>query len=267
MHFLHKIVSARFLDTAIPSMPYKGLAIWHALLIAARMKKEEIQLDDLHRILVGNAPWEFLFEVFLRSLFIYVAFYIMVRWLGKRMNGQLTLTEMVVMLSFGAIIGLPMMSPDRGIVQGIVVIVCAFIFQRSISLWGFLNPTIEKWTQGRAKMLVKNGKLNLKEMSEARISHYQLFAKLRAKEIYQLGNVSRVYLEAEGLFSIYKNMEERCGLSTLPLEDTSLIERQQKETGKWACGNCGEVVDTSADTTNIPPCPYCKLANWLPAVK
>lgn len=233
------------------------------------MNKEDIRLSDLQRIFVGNAPWEFLLEIFLRSLFMYVAFYLLVRWLGKRMNGQLTLTEMVVMLSFGAIIGVPMLTPDRGIIQGMIVILCAFIFHRSISLWGFYNQIIEKLTQGRAKMLVKNGKINLDAMSEARVSHYQLFSKLRAKEIYQLGEVKRVYLEAEGLFSIYKSKEDRPGLSTLPEEDVELIHRQEKAEDQWACKNCGELLETlpSIIGFTFPNCPECRLNVWVPAVK
>lgn len=233
------------------------------------MKKEDIRLSDLHRIFVGNAPWEFLLEIFLRTLFIYIAFYLLVRWLGKRMNGQVTLTEMIVMLSLGGIIGVPMQSPDRGVIQGIIVILCALLFQRSISLWGFYNHKIEKWTQGRAKMLVKDGKLNLEVMSKARISHYQLFAKLRGKEIYQLGKVKRVYLEAEGLFSIFEDDKGCCGLSTLPEEDTEVIHRQESAEGKWACRNCGEVIELKSESAEIrlPPCPECSLKQWVPAVK
>lgn len=36
------------------------------------MKKEEIHLSDIKRILIGNEPPEFLVEVLVRSLIVYI---------------------------------------------------------------------------------------------------------------------------------------------------------------------------------------------------
>ena len=230
------------------------------------MEKDEIRLGDLHRMFIGNAPWEFLIEIFIRTVFIYCIFYLLVKWLGKRMNGQLTLTEMVVMLSLGGIIAVPMQTPDRGLLQGIIVIVCAFVFQRGISLLGFYSGRMEKIIQGRAKLLVKDGRLCLGEMRSARITHYQLFAKLRKQEIHHLGKVKRVYLEAEGLFSIFEEEEEKPGLSTLPEEDADILTRQKSAKGKMACHNCGNVVDTDVASETSTSCKVCGRTKWVPAV-
>ena len=51
------------------------------------MNKEEIKLSDWQRILIGDAPVEFLLEVFIRTALIYLALLIIMRFLGKRMNG------------------------------------------------------------------------------------------------------------------------------------------------------------------------------------
>jgi predicted membrane chloride channel (bestrophin family) len=57
------------------------------------MNRDEIHLGGCKRILFGEAPLEFSAEVLLRTVFIYVLLLIALRLLGKRMNGQLTLTE------------------------------------------------------------------------------------------------------------------------------------------------------------------------------
>jgi hypothetical protein len=58
------------------------------------MKKEDIHLGDWARILFGEAPPIFLLEVFIRTLIVYVFLLYILRWLAKRMSGQLTIMEL-----------------------------------------------------------------------------------------------------------------------------------------------------------------------------
>ena len=55
------------------------------------MKKEDIIPGDFYRILFGETPAIFLFEVLLRTLLLYIALLVVVRVMGKRMGGQLTI--------------------------------------------------------------------------------------------------------------------------------------------------------------------------------
>jgi uncharacterized membrane protein YcaP (DUF421 family) len=105
------------------------------------MKKEEINIFDFNRILFGEAPPQFLIEVLLRTLIIYLALLIMLRLLGKRMDGQISITEMGVMLTLGAIAAVAMQLPDRGLLQSITALICIFILQRGIN---WLNVKNEK---------------------------------------------------------------------------------------------------------------------------
>lgn len=68
------------------------------------MKKEEIHLWDVRRILFGQAPPAFLQEVLLRSLIIYFAPIVVLRWMGKCMNGKFSIIELAVLVMIGAII-------------------------------------------------------------------------------------------------------------------------------------------------------------------
>ncbi len=180
------------------------------------MKKEEIVITDWKRILFGDAPVEFMLEVFIRTLIIYLVLLTVARLLGKRMGGQLTITETSVMVTLGAIVAPAMQLPDRGIMMGILALTCALAFQRGVNLWGFESPKFEKVSQGSSSAVIKDGVIMLKEMSSVRLSRQELFALLRRKNIYNLGKVERAYLEACGLISIYIRSEEQPGLSTIP---------------------------------------------------
>src|SRR5688572_9895573 len=97
------------------------------------MKKDDIRLGDIYRILFGEAPAGFMVEVLIRTVIIYVAAIIAMRLLGKRMSGQLTITEFGVMVMLGAIIAPPAQIPERGILVGIFVLCCAVLLQQGIS--------------------------------------------------------------------------------------------------------------------------------------
>ncbi|MCD8742192.1 DUF421 domain-containing protein [Mucilaginibacter roseus] len=221
------------------------------------MKKEEIHLDDWARILFGEAPPVFLLEVLIRSLITYVLLLVIVSWLGKRMSGQLTIMEMAVMFTLGAIVSVPMQTPDRGILQGLILLLCAVGFQRGISYLGFRSHKIENITQGKPSTLVKDGLLDVEQMALNRISRQQLFAVLRGQKIFNLGSVERVYLEACGLMSVYTSSAPQRGLPIYPPDDSPLYNGESsaadKAQGYKACINCGNVIPE----TQVSSCPMC----------
>jgi uncharacterized membrane protein YcaP (DUF421 family) len=108
------------------------------------MKKEEIIPFDWHRFLFGQAPAEFLLEVFIRTSIIYIVLLIIVRLLGKRMSGQLSISELSVMVTLGAIVAPAMQIPQMGVLQGAMILVCALAFQRGLNLMEFKKAAFEQ---------------------------------------------------------------------------------------------------------------------------
>jgi uncharacterized membrane protein YcaP (DUF421 family) len=226
------------------------------------MKKEQIYLWDFKRILFGQAPPEFLLEVFIRALLIYIVSIIVMRWLGKRMNGQLTIVELAVIVVMGATIAVPMQIPDRGIAQGFVVLFCILIFLRGINWLGFRSSRFEKIVQGEASILVKDGVLDLHELNRTKITQQQVFEILRSKKIYQLGKVKRLYLEACGIFSVYTEEEPRPGLPLFPPDDQSILAEQKKpEHASVVCINCGNRKEEPEEA-----CKNCGDTEWTKAI-
>ncbi|MEZ2337390.1 DUF421 domain-containing protein [Mucilaginibacter sp. RCC_168] len=226
------------------------------------MKKFEIHLADWQRILFGQAPPMFLLEVFIRSVIIYIFLLLVLRWLGKRMSGQLTILEMAVMLTLGAIVSVAMQTPDRGITLSMFVLLCTLLFQRGLSRWGLKNARIEELSQGKISTLLKNGVFNLDEMRSCRISRQQLLAELRGKGILNLGDVSRVYLEACGVFTTIKAHVPVAGLPTTPPDDKQVLNLLH-HSNDLACVNCGYAV---APQNVQKTCPRCGANTWTAAV-
>ena len=229
------------------------------------MDDSSIDLKDLQRILLGNAPLEFLAEVLIRTIITYISLLIIVKLLGKRMSGQLTITELGITLMLGAIVAPPMETPERGILQGIMILLLVLLYHQGLTWWGIKSPAIEKITQGTLSIFVKNGILQLEELKKMKVSRAELFARLRQKNIYNLGKVKRMYMEASGIFSIFEMDEQKPGLSLLPGADESIHAMQEKpEQGLMACTSCGNTLHHS--TTEQEHCPVCGSDHWDPAV-
>ena len=224
---------------------------------------KDIKPFDIHRMLFGDAPPWFLFEVFLRGLVLYLFMLFIMRLLGKRMAGELTITEMVLMVTLGSSVAVAIQVPEGGVLLGFVVLSCAFLFERGFSLLTIKSKKIEVLSQGEATMLIKDGVLQLDKMKDTRVTPQQIFATLRGKDIYHLGKVERLYLEAGGSFSIYKVAQNPPpGLPIYPPDDQDISGIQKKAAGVQACLACG-CINTDK---NIVTCHQCGEDDWVDAV-
>lgn len=228
------------------------------------MKKDQIRLDDWQRILFGEAPSDFLLETLFRAILIYLILLVVVRILGKRMTGQLTLTEMAVMVTVGAMISPSYEAPDRGVLLAVVAMICLLIFQRGITWMEFRNSKFEDATQGQLTILIKDGILQIDNLADTRISKQQVFAQLRGQSIYNVGEVKRLYIETCGKFSVYKRDEPKPGLSTLPPDDKTIQTIQPCADDTIACTNCANIAPVRQQQS---PCSVCGQHVWTMAVQ
>ena len=84
-------------------------------------------------------------EVLGRTLIIYLGLIIVMRLLGKRMNAQLTITDLAVMLTMGAIASVPMQAFDRGVLPGIILLISILLLHQGQTLltFGKRNPRLD----------------------------------------------------------------------------------------------------------------------------
>src|SRR3954471_12365738 len=75
------------------------------------MDAQKIRPNDWHRILSGQEPVAFYLEIVLRVAVVYLILMLAMRLLGKRMSSQLSRTELAVVVSLAAAVGVPLLSP------------------------------------------------------------------------------------------------------------------------------------------------------------
>jgi uncharacterized membrane protein YcaP (DUF421 family) len=228
------------------------------------MQPEQIQPFELKRLLIGQAPALFLVEVAVRAVVTYLILLVAARAMGKRVAGQMSVLELTIVVTLGAAIGVPLETPERGLLAALVVLAIAVGYQRIVGLATFKSRRAVGVLEGRPATLVRDGAIELDAMKHTPISRERLFALLRNQEVLQLGQIKRAYLEAGGQLSIYRDDEPRAGLCLLPGTDRDAYEDQFPDRDKCACRGCGNVVD--GDHAH-GPCPVCRDEQWAPAVR
>jgi uncharacterized membrane protein YcaP (DUF421 family) len=226
------------------------------------VKPEEIKLWDWPRMLLGEVPPYFLLEVVLRMALVYAILMVSMRFLGKRMAAQLTRNEMAAMVSLAAAIGVPILSPDRGILPGIIIAVVVVSISRLTAYLSSKNEKFQAITQGRIDTLIKDGVMDIKTMTRTRISRERIMSELRSESIQHLGQIKRLYMEANGNFTIVRNNEPKPGLAVIPDDDPELL-RELKSNSIFTCHQCGNTNSGNVEQA----CSNCSEKTWIRAVE
>lgn len=228
------------------------------------MKPEDIQITDWMRILIGEVPWTFLFEVVIRITIIFLVLMVSMRLMGKRMAAQLTRNEMAALVSLAAAIGVPMADPTRGLLPIVIIAGVVIGVQVVISKRSGISSEFESAVLDDMDIVVKNGLMQLDVMERTKLTRERLYAELRSESICNLGKAERVYLEANGSFSIYKHENSKPGLSIIPPWDEDYFEEQSLVKDTYACRSCGKV--ERAQESPAFPCANCGSKEWSSAV-
>ena len=214
-------------------------------------------IATIQRLLMGDAPWSFLLEIVVRTLLIYLVLFAVMRLMGKRMAAQLSISELAVMLTLGAAIGVPLQTPAQGLLPAAVLLVSALIFQRGLSYAAFRRRGVEVKTQGDVTLILEDGQLLMDNLAQASLTVARVHSELRAVGIQQLGELRRVYLESTGHFTMIKYRVPRTGLWIMPTPDDDFT-RQTANRDSKVCIRCGYV-----DPKNgAGVCPRCGGDQW-----
>ena len=180
--------------------------------------EEDFTVFDFHRIFIGDAPSLFLLEIVFRTFIMYAYTVFLLRILGKREMGQLSVLELAIIISFGSAVGDPMIGADMPILYGLVAITSVAIFQIGLESLINKNKRMEVLMEGTPNLVVENGRINTESLGKNKISKEDLFRALRGKDVEHLGQVKKAFFETTGQISVYFNSPKQIkpGLTVEP---------------------------------------------------
>ena len=215
-------------------------------------------------LMLGAENWSFLLETILRTFIMFIVILISLRILGKRGVKQLSIFELVVIISLGSAAGDPMFYKDVGILPALIVFTIVVVLYSFITYLIGRNPKFEKIMEGKPICLIKNGVFIVENFSKEALGADEFFAELRMQGVSQLGQIEEAILESSGNISIFyfPDEEVKYGLPIMPDSlDFSIVEIN--DPGFYACIFCGYTEKLKANAKYI--CPVCKKLKCVKA--
>ncbi len=223
---------------------------------------------DLKNIFFGDLPLMFYAEILLRTAVLYVYTILILRFLGRRSAGELTVIDVVLIVALGSAVGDPMFYPKVPILHGLLVITLIVGLQRLGLLWANHNNKVDRFLKGSPSRVVADGLFDLEGVEKLDLSKREIFQMARQDGYRSLGEIRRMYIETDGKASIFgfQSDQVRSGLQFEPPRDTDKYDVIQSGNvvGKAtiaACVNCGQVSKFEAGK-KVPPCPRCQQPTW-----
>jgi len=131
-----------------------------------------------------------------KSVVIFVGGTILLRIAGRKSISQMTLSQVVIMVGIGSLLVQPLVGKNvwSTLVVGLTLVLTLVIGEYS----QIKSDKLEKFISGKAKVLIKDGKLQTDQLKKLRFSVDLLEMKLRQSSVSSLKDVKYATLEPNG---------------------------------------------------------------------
>lgn len=216
---------------------------------------------DWQRMLLNDVSLGFLGEVAARTVLAYSVVFIFLKIAGRRGVRQLSLFELVVILTLGSAAGDVTFYDDVPILPVLMVFLAMISLYRLTTFLTERSTRFGEWLEGKPALIIRDGRFEIETLEKNNITHAEFLMELRLRGVEHLGQVRLGILEVNGDVSLYFFDREQVkpGLSILPAEC-----RTSASIGVYACERCGALQRSAAAPDH--DCPRCAHGVWSPAL-
>lgn len=174
-----------------------------------------------------------IFYSIVKFISIYLVALIVVRLMGKRALGQLSLFDLVIMAGIGDVIIVVGMEQQVSFFKGVLIITVLGGLELFLSMLSYRSKFMAGLLEGKPTLLIANGVLLEENLAKEHISHLDLRQELRQQGVAKISQVSKAVLEACGKISvIVKEDEPEPVANEQLLEELAAIRRELAELKK-----------------------------------
>lgn len=179
-------------------------------------------------------------NICIRTTLFYFFILLIYRIMGKREVGQLGIIDLIVSILIAELAVLSIEELDKSIFISIVPILTLTLLQTILAYFSLKKPKFRILLDGNPSLIIKNGKVNFKEMTKQKYNLDDLLVQLREKGFKSIEEIEYAILENNGTLSLFAYEEEKDNYLPLPLildnkiqEDT--LKHLHKDS-KWVLG-------------------------------
>lgn len=220
---------------------------------------------DWQKFFLNDLPLTFLGEVALRVCIAYAVVFTFLKISGRRGVQQLSLFEVVIILTLGSASGDVTFYDDVPVLPVLMVFVVLLALYRATTWCMSHFPPVARLVEGEVITLIADGRYVVENLDRLNISENEFLMELRQQGIEHLGQVRLALVEVDGQLSTYCYPDEqvRPGLSVLPPEHREVFTAVDRA-GLYACTHCGNVEKLNENSAS--QCARCSRTRWSAAL-
>lgn len=148
-----------------------------------------------------------MFIVMIRTIILYFIVVITMRIMGKRQIGEMQPFELVIAIMVSELASLPMQDTRIPLVHGVIPIVTLLFLQAVISMAELKSEAARTIFSGKPSIIIKDGKIDIKQLKNDRFNVNDLFEELRLQGYYDIEDIEYAILETSGQLSVIPKTE------------------------------------------------------------
>ena len=145
--------------------------------------------------------------IFLRTIIVYTILIISMRLMGKRQMGELEVSDLVTTLMVSEIAVTPIENTDVPVSYAIVPIITLLAIEVISSVVLIKVPALKSVLSARPAILIREGKIDQKELQRNRISIEELMCELRGANCTNPTEVEYAILEKSGKLTVIPKVQ------------------------------------------------------------
>ncbi|MCH5584129.1 DUF421 domain-containing protein [Shimazuella sp. AN120528] len=147
-------------------------------------------------------------SLILRTTFIYFFILLMMRLMGKREIGKLSVFDLIVSFMLADLSAMIIEDKKLEIINGVTPIVTIVALQILLSFIMLKNRSVRKLIDGEPTVIVQHGQILDRVMAKSRYNLDDLMMQLREKNISNISDVEYAILERSGKLSVFPKTEK-----------------------------------------------------------
>lgn len=170
------------------------------------IKIYEFSNKNITHNIFGDWKVEFV-NIIIKTILFYILIVIIIRLLGKREVGEISVFDLVVLLVIADIATIAISRNWIDVLYSFGSLLTLLALQKIFAYITLKFPKIRKIVDYSPSIIVYNGKVNLKEMKKQAYTIDDLITQARGKGVMDLNEIKMAILESSGELSIYKKNE------------------------------------------------------------
>ncbi|WP_241154379.1 DUF421 domain-containing protein [Staphylospora marina] len=148
-------------------------------------------------------------SMMLRAIFLYFLLMLVLRLMGKREIGKLSIFDLIVSFMIADLSAMAIERTNEPLVYSVAAILMLAGLQILLSYVSLKSTRIRRLFDGEPLFLIRDGKIMNNNMAQARYTMDDLLQQLREKNIADVADVEFAILENNGKLSVFPKQEKR----------------------------------------------------------